>query len=412
MMTDEHPLGGDFFKAAESKETKSHENALPVFPEPAWRGTFAVYRAANERATEASDVFHFASLWARCAAALGRRVHFSYGMKLYPNVYVVCFGPTGDRKTTATRQAIELGNGIKIISGGGSGEGLADEFSRAAEGEGTIIHAEELSQILRPGRWEGSTLIPFLTQCFDCPPRYEMKFRKSPISLERPTPNLLAGVTPEWFWRDFRVSDFQGGFGNRMFFMTGCPKDCLPRPESPDLSRISGSVEALSGVEPCEARLDVEAEALWDRFYRAWRAAEGRQDSLLNATVRRIPAYILKLAMLYAADEGTLPEIHAEQLSAAILVGRHGALCAEELLSLQHTGINARRELERRILAYVRAEPGQATTKREIYRALARHYKDAEEFNKAMDSLQRAGEIFTNSAVGGRGSVWVSLEPL
>ena len=410
MLTDEHPLGEEFFKSADSKEAKSHE-ALPVFRDPAWRGIFADYRTANERATEASDVFHFAALWARCATALGRRVHFSYGMKLYPNVYVVCFGPTGDRKTTATRQATELGNGIKIISGGGSGEGLADAFSQAAPGAGSLIHAEELSQILRPGRWEGSTLIPFLTQCFDCPERYEMKFRKSPVSLERPTPNLLAGVTPEWFWRDFRVNDFQGGFGNRMFFVTGAPKDCLPRPASPDLFQISRAAEALSGIEPSEARLDAEAEPLWDRFYRAWRAAESRRDALLNATVRRIPSYILKLAMLYAAGEGTLPEIQAEQLSAAILVGRHGALCAEELLSLQHTGTTARKELERRILAYLRAEHGSAT-KREIYKRLWRHYKDSEEFNRTFDSLQRAGEIYTSTAVGGRGSVWVSLEPL
>jgi hypothetical protein len=260
MLTDEHPLGEEFFKSADSKEAKSQE-ALPVFPEPAWRGIFADYRKANERATEASDVFHFAALWARCAAALGRRVHFSYGMTLYPNVYVVCFGPTGDRKTTATRQATELGNGIKIISGGGSGEGLADAFSQTAPGEGTLIHAEELSQILRPGRWEGSTLIPFLTQCFDCPGRYEMKFRKSPVSLERPTPNLLAGVTPEWFWRDFRVNDFQGGFGNRMFFVTGGAKDCVPRPASPDLFQISRAVEGLSEIEPREARFEGEGRS-------------------------------------------------------------------------------------------------------------------------------------------------------
>jgi hypothetical protein len=34
MLTDEHPLGEEFFKRADSKEAKSHE-ALPVFPEPA-----------------------------------------------------------------------------------------------------------------------------------------------------------------------------------------------------------------------------------------------------------------------------------------------------------------------------------------------------------------------------------------
>jgi hypothetical protein len=258
-------------------------------------------------------------------------------------------------------------------------------------------------------RWDGSTLIPFLTQCFDCPERYEMKFRKSPVLLEQPTPSMLAGVTPEWFWRDFRVNDFQGGFGNRMFFFTGAPKPPLPVPESPDLHGICRSLAALSSIERCEARLDARGTALWEKFYRAWREDEQQQDSLTSAVVRRILPYILKLAMLYAASEGTLPEIQFDQLAAAIRVGRYGEACAKELLSLQNTGTNPRKELERRILASVSGSAG-VTTKRDVYRRLWRHYSDAEAFNRAFDSLQRAGEIFTKPA--GRGSFWVSTEPL
>jgi hypothetical protein len=413
MLTDTHALGAEFFKQASGTLTqeKTEETLLPAFPETAWRGLFDAYRTANTRATEASDVFHFGALWARSAAMLGRRVHFSYGMDLYPNTYLVCFGPTGDRKTTATRQGASdaLGNGLKIISGAGSGEGLADEFSKAP-GEGVLIHAEELSQILKPGRWEGSTLIPFLTNCFDCPPRHEMKFRKSPISVECPTPNLLAGVTPSWFWRDFRADDFQGGFGNRMFFLTGSPKPCLPQPEAPVLWPIAKGIEELGRTNPCEARFGGKASELWDKFYRAWYDAETKNDSLFHAAVKRIPAYIIKLAMLYAASEGTLPTIDADQLSAAILVGRYGAECARELLSLQHTGTSQKKELEQRILACVAKESNGVTTKREIYRKLWRHYPDSEAFNRAFDSLLRAGEVFVKPA--GRGSFWVSLEPL
>lgn len=165
-------------------------------------------------------------------------------------------------------------------------------------------------------------------------------------------------------------------------------------------------------VKPCRAGLDAEAEVLWDKFYRALDGAESREDPLLNVAVKRIPSYILKLAMLYAASENTLPEIQADQLSAAILVGHYGAACVKELLSLRHMGISPRKELERRILAYVGFQEGQIVTRRQIYRALARHYKDAEEFNKAMDSLQRAGELFLGRLLGDRGTVWVSTRPL
>jgi hypothetical protein len=394
----------------EFRELQMERPTIPVFPESAWRGLFADYRAAMECATEASDAFHFAAFWARCAVALDRRVCFRYGMRVYPNVYLVCFGETGDRKTTATRQGTELGGPYKLVRGSGSGEGLADEFSSVDPGCGLLLYAEEFSQVLRPGRWDGATLIPFLTQCFDCPERYEMKYRKNPISLEGPTPSLLAGTTPDWFWQDFRVRDFQGGFGNRLFFFTGERKPDIALPESPNLDGISRGVNALATVNPCEAFLDERAVELWTKFYHAWNAENSRRDPVLRAAVQRIPAYILKLAMLYSATDGTLPGIQSEQLSAAILVGRYGESCAKELLSLQHAGTNQRKELERRILTFVNVQPGHATTKREIYKALWRHYSDTESFNRALDSLVRAGELYVKSAE--RGRIRVSTEHL
>lgn len=392
--------------ASEAENTK-----LPAFPKGAWRGLFADYRSAMARATEASDVFHFGSLWARAAVVLGRRVWFQYGMQLFPNVYVVCFGPTGDRKSTATRRAAELGGPFKIVRGGGSGEGLAAEFGSAQPGgEGLLMYAEEFSSILRPGRWDGATLLPFLTQSFDCPERYEMKFRKSPVTIDRPTPSLLAGTTPEWLWQDLRAKDFQGGFGNRIFFLTGARKSPIPLPDSPSLCEISRALDALASVEPCEAQFESKARDLWEGYYLAREAEQPGRDPLWLSATQRVPAYILKLALLYAAAECTLPVITCDQLAAAILVGEYGEACTAELLSLQNTGTNPRKELERRILAFVAARPTHETTKREVYKALWRHYSDAEAFHRAFDSLVRAGELFAKTAW--RGSIWVSTEPL
>jgi hypothetical protein len=388
---------------------KPEQSSIPIFPQAAWRGVFGEYQHMMRQATEASDAFHFAALWARCAVALGRRVWFKYGMRLYPNVFIIGFGPTADRKTTAMRKIEELGN-FKIIHGGGSGEGLADEFSAAQPGEGFLIYVEEFSQILRPGRWEGATLIPFLTQTFDCPPKFEMKFRKSPVALEKPTPSLLAGATPDWFWRDFRVSDFQGGFGNRLFFVTGARKPPIPLPENPELAGLAAEVEKLSAIEPCEARFEPAARDLWETFYFAWDSERAKRDPLLAAATARTPAYILKLGVAYAGGERTLPHITKDQLAAAILVGTFGEKCIAELLSLQNAGTNPTKELERRILAFVHSQPGGTTTRHQVYKALWRHYSTAEGFNRALESLVRAGELFTSPMP--RGTVLVSLEPI
>jgi hypothetical protein len=394
-------------QGAQSGAEQSAELPL-VFPEAACRGVFADYRKAMTQATEASDVFHFATLWARAAVALGRRVSFPYGMPLFPNAYVVCFGPTGDKKTTATRKCAEIGDTFKIVCGGGSGEGMADEFATAEPGQGLLIHTEEFAQILRPGRWDGATLIPFLTQCFDCPEQYQLKFRKSPVNLERPTPSLLAGTTPEWFWKDFNAKDFPGGFGNRLFFLTGTRKPAIALPRMPNLSEISNAVNKLSAIQPCQAHLSLEAADLWGDFYAAWDAEEGRRDPLMATVIKRIPAYVLKLTMVYGAFEATLPEMTVDQLAAAIQVGHYGERCAGELLSLQNAGTNPKKELERRILGFVITQPGKSTTKRQIYRHLHRHYRNTEEFNRAFDSLVRAGELFSHP-VGQ--STWVGLDP-
>jgi hypothetical protein len=185
---------------------------------------------------------------------------------------LVCFGTTADKKTTATRKCAEIGDAFKIVCGGGSGEGMADEFATVEPEQGFLIHVEEFAQVLRPGRWAGATLIPFLTQCFDCPKQYQLKFRKSPVNLECPTPSLLAGTTPDWFWRDFHAGDFAGGFGNRLFFLTGTRKPTIALPQIPDLSEISDAMNMLSKIQPCQAHLSPEAANLWQEFYSAWDA--------------------------------------------------------------------------------------------------------------------------------------------
>lgn len=421
----EHPLRGANFQPQSTSGTSGApttgsedpgrtgrtEPEIPRFPEAAWRGVFADYREAMVDATEASDVFHFGTLWARVATALGRRIRFEYGLTLFANVYLLLFGPTNDRKTTAIRKFPDLGHSeTSIIRGAGSGEGVADEFSRVKPGEPVVILSEEFSGLLRRGRWEGATLIPFLTESFDCPPSYELKFRKKPVCLKEPTPTLLAATTPEWFWHDARTTDFAGGFGNRIFFLTGTRKKPNALPTKPDLRPVQQAVCALAEVPPCEVRLSPEAEELWQEFYMSWDAERERRDTLLESAVARTPAYTLKLCMAYASLERTLPAITLEQLSAAIQVGYYGVACAKELLSLQNAGTNPIRELEKGILAFVQSARSQVTTKRLIYKSLWRHYASSEQFNRAFDSLVRAGELFTKPMA--RGSLFVSTEPL
>ena len=225
----------DEIRAASPAPAIEEEVGLPDFPEAAWRGIFSDYRAAMARTTEARDVYHFAALWAAVAVLLGRRVSMFSGEPTHPNVYLSLFGTTGDKKTTAQRQILSYGllpASIQVIRNLGSTEGLADCLKREDRGDATALFFwEELTALLARGRWVGSTILEFVTECFDCPPEWGLKYRKGAITVTAPTPTILAGTTPEWFWKNARADDFYGGFGNRFLYLTGRKKAPIPNPE-------------------------------------------------------------------------------------------------------------------------------------------------------------------------------------
>jgi len=377
---------------------------FPKFPDAAWRGLFGVYRDRMRVCSEASDVYHFLAFWAAAGNALGRRVYFAYGMRLYGNIYGIGFGPTGDFKTSALRRAGEMTEsaGLRVVSGIGSGEGITEGLGE----EPTLFSLDEFTSLLRPGKWDGSTLLPTLTEIFDCPEKYERAYRKNPIYLCRPTCSILAGTTGAWFWRDVRDIDFEGGFGNRFIYLTGPPNEPMPRPGIPDLQFVTTALSELKALPGQEAFLDPMAEKMWDRFYLAWR--KKRFSPLEEAATKRIAAYVLKLAMTYAALEKTLPTIQAYQLKAALLVGNYAAKCVRQLIGERFSGANAFRELEKRILGKVSSAPKSTIAKRNLYRALARHYQNAEQFNRVFNSMVNAGSLYTKSD---QRRMYVSTEP-
>src|SRR5262245_35427468 len=78
---------------------------------------------------------------------------------------------------------------------------------------------EELSALLAHGCWQGTRILEFFTQMFDCPEVFQPHYRKKSIDLYQPMPTILSATTPEWFWKYAQPSDFHGGFGNRFAFL-------------------------------------------------------------------------------------------------------------------------------------------------------------------------------------------------
>jgi len=378
-------------------ESEAGENdALPDFPEIAWRGTFADYREAMAGTTEASDIAHFCAVWAAVAVTLGRRVSMYAGERIFANVFLSVFGPTGDKKTTAQRRILNCGllaPSIRVIQNLGSTEGLADALKREDGADMVALFFwEELTVLFARGRWKGSTILEFITETFDCPPEWGIKYRKDPITLVSPTPTILAGTTSEWFWKNAKPEDFYGGLGNRFMYLTGQKKKPIPNPSEPNgvaLQRVRVALARLSELHPVEARFDAVARRLWERFYGSWEEEE--RTGLYAAAVKRVHVYIRKLAMTYAALEGTLPVIGIEQLKAAIAVGVYAAECAKALVNAQNATLRPEGELEQKFLKWIAKHEGE--TKRRMQQTLSKVTGGCEMFNRIMQNLIRADQI-------------------
>jgi len=346
--------------------------------------------------TEANDVAHFGACWAAAAVTLGRRVFMYAGERIFANIYLSVFGPTGDKKTTAQRRILNCGllaPSIRVIRNLGSTEGLADALKREDGADMVALFFwEELTVLLARGRWAGSTILEFITETFDCPSEWGMKYRKDPICLVAPTPTILAGTTCEWFWKNARSDDFFGGLGNRFLYLTGPKKKPIPNPSEPDgaaLQRVRDAVARLSELSPVEARFDTVASLLWERFYMSWEQRE--RTGLYAAAVKRVHVYIRKLAMTYAALEGTLPEIGIEQLKAAIAVGVYAAECAKALVDAQNATLRPEGELEQRFLKWIEEHDG--AKKRYMQQTLSKITGGCETFNRVLLNLARADQI-------------------
>jgi hypothetical protein len=375
------------------------DRMVPPFPTSAWRGIFDIYRKANAGTTEASDVAHFCALWVAAAVTLGRGVWMYDGREIFANPYLAFMGPTGDKKTTAQRRTQTLlvdDHGVAILRNTGSVQGMADAITARSRAGVSLLIPEELSVVYSEGHAEHSQLFEFLTETFDCGPRFEKNYRGSKVLITTPTPTVFACGTAAWFWRHARDEDFAGGLGNRFLHFDGPPKEPIPRPCRPDeelLNEVRKRVAALSGLS-AEALFTHKAGKLFDHFYSAFKKAEKKRPPLLADAVKRIPVYVRKLAMVYGGFEASVQEISEDQTQACIDVAEYAIGCAERLIDQKSSSGRHRSnsELEQKIIRWLSKRGGEGA-KRNLQQDLS-YACDAETLNRVLTSLVRLDRIW------------------
>lgn len=228
-----------------------------------------------------------------------------------PLVWPLLIGPTGlGRKGTAVavaRAAINTsfsssfsGNYARGLS---SGEGLIEHFADDENDRRLVVIEEEFATVLARSRREGNTISGVIRGLFD-EGSAEVKNRKeNALRCEGAHLGMIGQITSHELVERLAEREVAGGFVNRFMPVAVLSPHALPEePEAPDVTPLMKRVK--SNID--HARLgryyrSIDAKVLWADIYAALR--QEQSGRLADITVRG-PAYVMRLALLYALIDG------------------------------------------------------------------------------------------------------------
>lgn len=345
-------------------------NTLPVLPPSCWRSGFTAFRDAYSPTTEASDSFLWASYLVAAGMVLGRNARLKTAFRIYPNLYAVNVGESGStRKSTAqayARDVLEIADPkIRVVQGVGSAEGFLTLLGVGASPQRVLIHLNELSTLLRKGGQDATrTLLPFITEIFDCPPKSDLIVRNNPITALQPFLGIHASTTRDWLLNSLSVDDVRGGLAGRFIYIIGHEKPPIPWPSTPDEDARDSAIRTLiAAKERHEVSPHVyDCDAHGHDYFSDWYIAERSRtydNELRSCLSQRFHVHAWKVAIIFAALEGT-PLITGDQMRAACAFAdyqREAQAYVFENLEDEEKPMKAG-ALERRILKYLKSNVG------------------------------------------------------
>jgi hypothetical protein len=314
------------------------------FPAPmdraAYQGVIGEIVDAIEPETEADPAAVLVMMLTAAGACIGRTAHSCIAGSIHHcNLFSVIVGETAKaRKSTAwglVRQIIEAaepgskGNpGFKerIAGGVASGEALiamvrdpCGEDDPGVSDKRLLVNEEEFARGLRVARRDGSIYPDVLRQAWDGQVLAN-RTKKFPMVATHPHISIVGTITRDELAKQFQDVDAANGLGNRFLWAAVRRTKYLPLGgRMIDVDGLSRRLSwaLLKGQRNLPYRFDAEAEAEWIRIYPALSAGS---PGLLGAVTGRAEAQVWRMAMLYAALDGSEGGIRIEHLRAALAV--------------------------------------------------------------------------------------------
>jgi hypothetical protein len=261
-----------------------------------------------------SRYFYWSAL-AAISAVVKDKVWMDRGglYKLYPNVYILLYGPSGIKKgapIAAAKNIVRKVGNTRVINGRSTVEGIIKELGTVQSGPGKTMFNDScgfiVSSELSSAIVSNPSAMDVMTDLFD---RFynegEWKYRLKTAesnTLKSPTPVWLAGTNEALFKEFVPEKNIKGGLIGRMFIISETKRNRINslmfRPTvTPDYDKLADGIKNLTKLQG-EFEIADDVKHAMDKWYTTF--VTDHEDKIDDDTgfVNRIQDMILKVAML------------------------------------------------------------------------------------------------------------------
>lgn len=283
---------------------------------------------------EAPPRYYYWATLAAISAVLKDKVWFDMGgnYNVYPNIYVLLYGPSGVRKGPAIHLAESLVSRVdntRTIDGRSSIEGIIKELGTMSSRPGKapikdscgFMVASELSSSIMGN----SAAMDIMTDLFDRIYRegewkYRLKTAES-VKLNKPTITWLSGTNAALFKEFIPEKNINGGLLGRMLIISESKKhrsnSLMFKTSAPDKDKIATHMREFTKLEG-EFNIAPEIRVAIDEWYTKFdkEVAPSLKDE--TGFLSRVEDFVMKLAMIISTGRRCDKEIILSDVTEAI----------------------------------------------------------------------------------------------
>lgn len=266
---------------------------------------------------EAPSSFFLWSTFAAVSAVLKDNVYVKMkrGLKLYPNIYVILYAPSGLRKGMPINIAKRLAQGVentRVIPGRFSIQALVNELSRSQLDEENQVAITDSAGFVCSSEFAGSLVkdpqaVTILTDLYDRQyneGEWKNRLKSGNERLESPTLTILGGANDSQFRDVLLQRDITGGFLGRVFLIAEDSRKTLnpllsDSDKDEDEIDLDAFIQYLKSLSKLKGQfsIDEEARAYYKWWYVQFYEKNGNKRDE-TGTLLRMGDKVLKIAMI------------------------------------------------------------------------------------------------------------------